>query len=153
MYYVYDICGNKVTIEGNGKVITGIRFGVHGDGDIEGRDYLMDQAARELLEYFQGKRKVFDVPLDPRGTAWEKRVWTELLKIPYGKTRSYGEIARLLGNGKAYRAVGRASGRNPIMVMVPCHRVIGTDGSMKGYLGGTSMKKYLLELEENFRKN
>ena len=153
MYYVYDICGNKVTIEGNGKAITGIHFGVHGGGDIEGRDYLMDQAARELLEYFQGKRKVFDVPLDPRGTVWEKKVWTELLKIPYGETRSYGEIARLLGNGKAYRAVGRASGRNPIMVMVPCHRVIGTDGSMKGYLGGTSMKKYLLELEENFRKN
>ena len=103
--------------------------------------------ARQLGEYFAGRRRRFDLRLDLRGTAFQKRCWRELLKIPYGETRSYADIARAIGNPGAVRAVGLANGQNPIAIIVPCHRVIGSDGSLTGYGGGLETKRKLLELE------
>ena len=102
---------------------------------------------RQLKEYFAGRRRQFDLPLDLRGTDFQKRCWRELLKIPYGETRSYAEIARAIGNPAAARAVGLANGKNPIAIVVPCHRVIGSDGSLTGYGGGLETKRKLLQLE------
>ncbi|SHM77170.1 methylated-DNA-[protein]-cysteine S-methyltransferase [Caldanaerovirga acetigignens] len=101
----------------------------------------------ELLEYLGGRRKNFTVPLDLKGTTFQKRVWDELLKIPYGKVKSYGQIARELGKPGAARAVGLANNRNPVPILVPCHRVVGSDGSLVGYGGGLEFKKFLLKLE------
>ena len=103
--------------------------------------------ARQLEEYFAGRRRRFDLQLDLRGTDFQKRCWRELLKIPYGETRSYADIARAIGNPAAVRAVGLANGQNPIAIIVPCHRVIGSDGSLTGYGGGLETKRKLLELE------
>ena len=103
--------------------------------------------ARQLADYFAGQRRAFYVPLDLRGTDFQKRCWRELLKIPYGETRSYADIARAIGNPAAVRAVGLANGQNPIAIVVPCHRVIGSDGSLTGYGGGLEVKRQLLELE------
>jgi methylated-DNA-[protein]-cysteine S-methyltransferase len=101
----------------------------------------------QLTEYFAGERRAFDLPLALRGTEWELRVWRALLEIPYGETRSYGEIARGVCTVRAARAVGLANARNPIAVVVPCHRVIGADGSLTGYGGGLERKRFLLDLE------
>jgi methylated-DNA-[protein]-cysteine S-methyltransferase len=108
-----------------------------------------EQITEELGEYFAGERTEFSVPLAPHGTEFQRRVWDALLTIPYGETRSYGEIARLIGEPgwEAARAVGAANGRNPISIVVPCHRVIGADGSLVGYGGGLERKKFLLALE------
>lgn len=102
---------------------------------------------RQLQEYFAGERRQFDLPLDLRGTDFQKRCWQALLKIPYGETRSYADIAQAIGNRAAVRAVGLANGQNPIAIIVPCHRVIGSDGSLTGYGGGLATKRKLLELE------
>ena len=102
---------------------------------------------RQLEEYFWGRRRRFELPLDLRGTDFQKRCWRELLKIPYGETRSYADIARAIGKSSAVRAVGLANGQNPIAIIVPCHRVIGSDGSLTGYGGGLDVKRKLLELE------
>jgi methylated-DNA-[protein]-cysteine S-methyltransferase len=99
---------------------------------------------RQLTEYFAGTRRTFDLPLRPRGTPFQERVWRELLEIPYGQTWSYGELARRIGNPSASRAVGLANGRNPISLVVPCHRVIGADGTLTGYGGGIERKRWLL---------
>ena len=107
----------------------------------------MDQAERELREYFARQRRAFDVPLAPRGTPFQMRVWNEVRAIPYGQTRAYIDVARALGNEKACRAVGRANNRNPLPVFVPCHRVVGRDGSLVGYAGGLAAKQWLLHLE------
>jgi len=103
--------------------------------------------ARQLEEYFAGRRRQFNLPLDLRGTDFQKRCWRALLKIPYGETRSYADIARAIGKPSAVRAVGLANGQNPIAIIVPCHRVIGSDGSLTGYGGGLENKRRLLELE------
>src|SRR5579862_2402657 len=92
--------------------------------------------ARQLEEFFTGKRRTFDFPLAPKGTGFQKRVWAELVKIPFGETISYGELAKRVGNPNASRAVGRANATNPIALIVPCHRVIGTNGKLTGYAGG-----------------
>jgi methylated-DNA-[protein]-cysteine S-methyltransferase len=105
-------------------------------------------AISQLGEYFDGRRTSFDLPLLMHGTAFERSVWSALREIPYGETTSYGEIARRLGQPSAARAVGLANGRNPISVIVPCHRVIGADGSLTGYGGGLERKRALLELEQ-----
>ena len=102
---------------------------------------------KELNEYFSHKRKAFTVPLDMRGTYFQKQVWEALLGIPFGETRTYGQLANQLGNPKATRAVGAANGRNPIAIIVPCHRVIGADGSLTGYGGGLPTKRWLLDHE------
>jgi methylated-DNA-[protein]-cysteine S-methyltransferase len=107
----------------------------------------LDTWATQLREYFAGERTAFDLPLNARGNAFEQRVWAELARIPYGETASYAEIARRIGRPGAARAVGHANGRNPIAIVVPCHRVIGSDGSLTGYAGGLDAKRALLALE------
>jgi methylated-DNA-[protein]-cysteine S-methyltransferase len=102
---------------------------------------------RQVTEYFDRKRKDFDVRLAANGTAFQKAVWEELVKIPYGETRSYGELAKILGTPNASRAVGRANATNPIALIVPCHRVIGSNGSLTGYAGGLAIKEQLLAFE------
>ena len=102
---------------------------------------------KELNEYFSHKRKAFTVPLDMRGTYFQEQVWEALLGIPFGETRTYGQLANQLGNPKATRAVGAANGRNPIAIIVPCHRVIGFSGKLTGFAGGLDAKDHLLKLE------
>jgi methylated-DNA-[protein]-cysteine S-methyltransferase len=114
------------------------------DGD-EGA--ALEHAAAQLTEYLAGERTTFDLPLRASGNAFERLVWAELARIPYGETASYGEIARRIGHPGAARAVGRANARNPIAIVVPCHRVIGSDGSLTGYAGGLDLKRALLALE------
>jgi methylated-DNA-[protein]-cysteine S-methyltransferase len=108
---------------------------------------IIDQCIRQLDEYFQGKRETFELKLNPKGTEFQKRVWKELWKIPYGKTLSYGDIARRIKNQEAVRAVGQAIGRNPISIIIPCHRVIGGDGSLTGFASGLWRKEWLLKHE------
>jgi methylated-DNA-[protein]-cysteine S-methyltransferase len=110
-------------------------------------DALLRRAADQLHAYFAGETLAFDVPLDLQGTAFQRAVWQALLAIPGGETRSYGEIAKALGAASAVRAVGGAVGRNPVSVIVPCHRVVGSDGSLTGYAGGVDRKRALLALE------
>lgn len=105
------------------------------------------QAAKELDEYFAGKRKSFTVNVDPEGTEFQKKVWKALLTIPFGKTKTYGDVAALIENPDAVRAVGGAANRNPIPVIIPCHRVIGADGKLVGFGGGLERKEILLEIE------
>lgn len=112
------------------------------------RHPVLVETARQLDEYFAGKRKTFSVALDMRGTRFQKDVWEGLLAIPFGETRSYADLARRLGNPKATRAVGAANGRNPISIIVPCHRVIGSSGKLTGFAGGLDIKARLLELEQ-----
>ena len=104
-------------------------------------------AANQLQAYFEGKLQDFDLRLNPKGTDFQKRVWEELQQIPYGTTTSYLELSRQLGDEKAIRAVAAANGKNPLWIVIPCHRVIGSDGSLTGYAGGLHRKKWLLELE------
>lgn len=108
---------------------------------------LLSEARRQLMEYFAGKREKFDLPLAWEGTAFQQRVWKALLQIPYGETRSYADIAAGIGSPKAVRAVGQANGKNPILILVPCHRVIHKDGSIDGFACGMEVKRFLLELE------
>ena len=127
--------------------ITGLHF-TRQDGQA-GELLPLHQAAAEQLEaYFAGKRTVFALPLRPAGTAFQLSVWQALTEIPYGETRSYGEIAAAVGNSKASRAVGMANNRNPISILIPCHRVIGSTGVLVGYGGGLEKKLFLLELEK-----
>lgn len=108
---------------------------------------LLADCARQLAEYFSGARRVFDLPLHPVGTTFRMKVWSELQQIPYGQTITYGELARRVGNARGARAVGGANHHNPISIIIPCHRVIGADGSLTGYGGGLDMKEALLRLE------
>jgi methylated-DNA-[protein]-cysteine S-methyltransferase len=110
---------------------------------------LIQKAAGQLSEYFEGKRKQFDLPLDLRGTDFQGSVWKALQKIPFGTTVSYGELAAAIGKPRACRAVGMANNRNPIVIIIPCHRVIGHDGSLTGYGGGLKVKQFLLDLERD----
>ena len=105
----------------------------------------------QVEEYFRGERQRFDFPLDLRGTDFQKRCWQALLEIPYGETRSYADIARAVGSPRGFRAVGLANNRNPIAIVVPCHRVLASDGSLCGYGGGLEVKQHLLELESKAR--
>jgi methylated-DNA-[protein]-cysteine S-methyltransferase len=111
-------------------------------------DPVLGATATQLGEYFAGERTEFDLPLAPRGDAFQLKVWALLREIPYGQTRSYGQLARVLGDVNLSQAVGWANGRNPISIIVPCHRVIGADGSLVGYAGGLDRKRFLLSLEE-----
>ena len=116
---------------------------------VEQETALIKEAYQQLSEYLKGERKEFDLPLNPKGTDFQKRVWRALCDIPYGETRSYKQIAKAVGNSKAVRAVGMANNRNPITIVVPCHRVIGADGKLVGYGGGLEMKEFLLRLEKS----
>ncbi|HEX2859952.1 MAG TPA: methylated-DNA--[protein]-cysteine S-methyltransferase [Alphaproteobacteria bacterium] len=108
---------------------------------------VLREVERQLGEYFAGRRRVFELPLDMAGTAFQRSVWGELLKIPFGETRSYGQLAARLGNPKAMRAVGAANGRNPVSIIAPCHRVIGSNGTLTGFAGGLACKEWLLKHE------
>ena len=112
-----------------------------------GKHKILKQLGSELIEYFSGKRSDFDVPLHIKGTPFERSVWNQLLKIPHGETRSYGQLAKKLKNPGASRAVGRANGANYMSILIPCHRVIDSNGKLHGYGGGLWRKKWLLELE------
>lgn len=110
---------------------------------------MLHKVKQQLEEYFAGQRQQFDLPLDFQGTAFQQQVWQALLNIPYGETRSYKEIAVQLGNEKAVRAVGAANGKNPISIIAPCHRVIGSSGALVGFAGGLDKKQILLNLEQS----
>lgn len=135
-----------LTLLGTEEALARILFG-DGWRDTEGSVPVLDQAARELEEYFAGERREFTVPLAPEGTEFQRKVWTALLEIPYGATVTYGEIAARIGKPKAAVAVGQANGRNPIPIIIPCHRVVGAGGKLVGYTGGLHIKKALLAVE------
>ena len=113
----------------------------------QGENTITRKARRQLQEYFDGNRKTFELPLNFDGTPFQNRAWKALLTIPYGETRSYSEQAAIMGNPKAVRAVGTANGKNPIGIIIPCHRVIGKAGNLSGYAGGVAIKQFLLQLE------
>ncbi len=125
-----------------------VRFG--GDRATDSPDHpFLVAAAEQLGEYFAGSRQDFDLPLDPVGTDFQRSAWQALRTIPYGQTVSYGEQARRIGHPKAVRAIGAANGRNPISIVVPCHRVVGSDGSLTGFAAGTDIKAWLLDHERH----
>ena len=138
--------GTLYIVEENEKIIE-IRYENKKEEVLEKNTKILEKAVQELEEYFKGKRKEFDIPLNPKGTEFMKKVWKELQKIPYGKTISYGKIAEKIGNPKASRAVGMANHNNPIPIIIPCHRVIGKNNKMVGYALGIDKKEYLLNLE------
>lgn len=112
----------------------------------------IQRCMEQLTDYFEGRRQVFDLPLKPQGTEFQQRVWQALLSVPFGQTLSYLTLARHLGDEKAIRAVGLANGRNPIWILIPCHRIIGSNGELTGYAGGLWRKKWLLEHERGSRQ-
>ncbi len=131
--------------------ITGVYFAKQTQPDTAPCDSLiLQQAVQQLNEYFQGERKTFQLPLAPKGTPFQMRVWQALQSIPYGVTWSYKQLAEAAGSPKGYRAAGLANNRNPISIIIPCHRVIGADGSLTGYGGGLEIKALLLELENKY---
>lgn len=143
-FYEWDLGYIKLGYEENVLFYLGRTAGIDCDNK---SDSFTDDVFAQLQEYFEGKRTRFDFPYELRGTEFQKKVWNALCEIPYGETRSYKDIAVAIGNPKACRAVGMANNRNPISIVVPCHRVIGSDGKMVGYGGGLDMKEKLLKLE------
>ncbi len=123
------------------------------DAEREQPDHpVLVEAIAQLTTYFDGRRHRFDLPLDPRGTDFQQSVWSALLDIPYGETRSYAEIARAIGHPSAVRAVGAANGRNPLSIVAPCHRVVGSNGALTGFAGGLETKRWLLAHEQAHRR-
>ena len=152
-FYKTEI-GNIMIAE-DGKSITNLYFKEESELKEEyviKETELIKEAFKQLKEYFQGNRKFFELPLEPSGTEFQRKCWKALLEIPYGHTRSYGEIAKRIGNPKASRAVGLSNNRNPISIFIPCHRVIGANGKLVGYAGGLNVKEYLLNLEKQNAK-
>ena len=153
--FIYDTDYGKITIiEENEYIIEMKLWYSHlKDADLNIKESdIIKKAYKQLMEYFNGQRKSFDLPLNPKGTEFQKKVWNALLNIPYGSTCSYKDIAVNIGNEKACRAVGGANNKNPIFIIIPCHRVIGKNGSLVGYGGGLDIKLKLLELEQNNMK-
>ncbi len=148
-YFCYKTKIGKIYITSDERGIAAVSLGKLPKGfeGIEEETYLCDQCAQELQEYFDGKRKVFTLPLSFKGTAFQNKVWRELCKIPYGQTKTYGQIAAAAGNKNGARAVGGACNKNPLMIIVPCHRVLGAGGKLTGYALGLKLKKQLLALE------
>ena len=136
-----------LTLVEEDAALTELRFGNETQGLLPGDTPLLREAAAQLAEYFSGRRRAFDLPLRPKGTPFQLRCWDALLQIPFGETRSYGQQAAMIGNPKACRAVGMANHHNPLPVLIPCHRVVGANGSLTGYGGGLSIKKTLLQIE------
>lgn len=142
-----------LTVTATKKAVTAIRFGTQvpeGSTPCTGAEAtpLLRKAAEEIGDYFAGLRRKFTLPLAPEGTPFQQKVWEALRTIPYGETRTYKQIAIQIGHNQSFRAVGMASNRNPIAIVVPCHRVIGYDGKLTGYAGGLDIKEQLLELEK-----
>lgn len=151
----FETCFGPMGIAAQDGAITDVVFGQEtAIADITAKETpLLREAAGQLKSYFEGKRKIFDLPLAPQGTAFQKEVWAALLTIPYGETRSYGQIASQIGRPSASRAVGMANHRNPISILIPCHRVIGAKGDLVGYGGGLELKERLLNLEKGIRRH
>jgi methylated-DNA-[protein]-cysteine S-methyltransferase len=149
-YAVIDTPMGRLTVASTERGIASIQFGESVRADVA-PDSTTRETAEQLAEYFQGKRTQFELPLDVQGTPFQKAVWNELLRIPYGETRSYGEIAKAIGRPGAARAVGMANHDNPIAIVIPCHRVVGKDGSLTGYAGGLQLKAQLLSIERQNR--
>lgn len=154
MYYCYvDTAVGRLLLTGNRK-LEGLHFPkgktrVEPKKDwVEAREKFTE-VIQQLKAYFKGRQKQFDLDIDPKGTDFQKRVWEQLLKIPYGQTISYGELAKRVGNPNASRAVGLANGKNPISIIIPCHRVVGKNGSLTGFGGGIDVKRFLLDLEQD----
>lgn len=148
---IYDSPIGPLTLASDGEAIVQVEFegGKYPLPQYElGRDKISDQACRELDLYFAGKLREFRVKVAPQGTEFQRKAWAALQAIPYGETRSYAQQAKAIGSPKATRAIGAANGRNPIPVIIPCHRVIGANGSLTGFGGGMERKQILLELEQ-----
>lgn len=144
---VIDSPLGPLTLAGTEDALTEIAFGDARE-EKDSASPVLELAARELAEYFEGKRKEFTVPLAPEGTAFQRRVWDALREVPYGETESYKDIAVRIGKPGAAIAVGQANSRNPIPIIIPCHRIIGANGKLVGYTGGLHIKIALLELEK-----
>ncbi len=140
----------NLCVEEQDNAITRVLFSGEFEAFDETPTPLLLEAKRQLTEYFAGQRKAFALPLTPQGTPFQQSVWQALREIPYGQTRSYADIARAVGKPKAFRAVGMANNRNPLPILIPCHRVIGSDGSLVGYGSGLPIKEALLALERKF---
>lgn len=148
--FCYQTPLGKIVLTENGTAITRLIFNeVLPEGVNCMETPLLKKAFQELQEYLAGTRQSFDLPLSPRGTVFQQKVWKALQDIPYGVVCSYQDIARAIGNDKACRAVGGANNKNPISIIIPCHRVIGADGSLVGYGGGLQLKRKLLDLEKS----
>ena len=152
LYDVVQTPIDRLVVASDGSAIVGVWMANAEPDDVNwadrrGADSLLDEARRQLVAYFAGRLRAFDLPLAPNGTEFQRRVWTELTKIPFGATISYARLARRVSNAAAVRAVGAANGRNPIPIIVPCHRVIGSDGSLTGFGGGLARKQWLLQHE------
>ena len=145
----FDTPAGPLTVTAAGEAVTAVRFGVFGPAceSVEELPLVLRQAVEELREYFAGTRRAFTLPLAPAGTPFQQEVWAALREIPYGETRTYGQIAARIGRPKACRAVGMANNRNPIGIVVPCHRVVGASGALVGYAAGLAVKESLLRLE------
>lgn len=142
---VIDTPLGRLALTGTDDALTGLTL--RPDREDSAPNPFLERAAAEIAEYFTGSRRTFDLPLAPEGTEFQKKVWAALCAIPYGETRSYGQIAAAVGNPKGARAVGMACNRNPIGIVIPCHRVVGADGALTGYFGGLDLKAALLRLE------
>jgi len=143
----YDSPLGLLGLEADDNGITYVRFDAKDSGSNFDPEGFLLQCVRELDEFFSGRRKVFEVKINPQGSDFQVNVWREVYKIPFGKTRSYLDIAKAVGDPNSIRAVGGANGKNKIPIIIPCHRVIGSDGSLTGYGGGMWRKKWLLEFE------
>ena len=150
-YSYQTLTGSLTLLEEEGYLVE-IRFGKDGETKEEYKieeTAVIEKTFRQLEEYFQGRRQAFDVPLRPRGTEFQRQVWAALLDIPYGETWSYKDLAMKIQRRKAFRAVGMANNKNPLPIIIPCHRVIGSDGKLVGYGGGLKVKEKLLDLEKS----
>lgn len=147
-YYHYATALGDITIVCNQNAVTAIAFDRQEINDAKNiNTNLLDKTFHEIEEYLSGTRMQFDIPIELKGTDFQKKVWNALLSIPYGETRSYLQVAEIIDNPKACRAVGMANHKNPIPIIIPCHRVIGKNGSLVGYGGGLEIKEKLLEIE------
>ncbi len=145
---IHELKHAPVTVEAVNKIVNAKGIVIDGESYSIQETKPLREASSQLQQYFSGSQKGFELPLAPQGTAFMKSIWECLMRIPYGETRSYKEIAQASGNIKASRAVGMANNRNPLPFFIPCHRVIGSDGKLIGYRGGLEIKKKLLELEK-----
>lgn len=147
-YYQTKIGRIKIAQEGDAIVEINV---TDSEKESEKETPLIKKTIKELEEYFEGKRKTFDIPVSIKGTEFQEKVWKALLKIPYGETKSYEDIAKMVGCPKGARAVGMANHNNKIIIIIPCHRVIGKNGKLVGYAGGLPVKEKLLQIESNYK--
>ncbi len=148
-FYGYNTFLGKIYIAEKNNKISQLCFGYAPffNNDVEENTPLLQQAFIQICEYLNGYRKYFNLSLDPQGTVFQKKVWKELCNIPYGETVSYKFIAEKINHPNSYRAIGRANNKNPIPIIIPCHRVIGINGNLVGYAGGLQLKRKLLQIE------